>query len=131
MSRRIPPGNWCGLRVAKNFVEKFRGNYLQCLANNLPEPGVVRDYLAEAPQTPPSNPPRPPLLKGRFGIETGSNRCRIDVESMSNRCGIDPGVISTVLWQGMSEAKDQLLTHRKHERGPSHQRCEECLLVRA
>ena len=37
------------------------------------------------PRTPPSNPPRPPLLMGRLGIETGSNQ-GIDVESMSNRC---------------------------------------------
>ena len=33
--------------------------------------------------TPPSNPPRPPLLRGRFGIEIGSNQ-KIDVELMFN-----------------------------------------------
>ena len=44
------------------------------------------------PGTPPSNPPRPPLLRGQFGIEIGSsdrklmsNQCRIDAESMPNR----------------------------------------------
>ena len=42
---------------------------------------------AQAPRTPPSNPPRPPLLRGRFGIKTGSNPA-IDVESMSNRSWI-------------------------------------------
>ena len=33
------------------------------------------------------NPPRPPLLRGRFDIEIRSNE--IDVESMSNQCRID------------------------------------------
>ena len=41
------------------------------------------------PRTPPLNPPRSPLLRGRFGIEIGSNQ-EIDVESTSNRCRIDP-----------------------------------------
>ena len=40
---------------------------------------------AQACRTPPSNPPRPPLLKGLFGIEISSNqegdRCRIDAKS--------------------------------------------------
>ena len=50
-------------------------------------------YQAQNPQTSPSNPPRPPLLRGRFGIDSTSiswfdpisisNRC--DVESMPNR----------------------------------------------
>ena len=47
---------------------------------------VVRGLLGTAPPNPtPSNPPRPPRLRCRFGIEVGSNRCRIDVESMPNR----------------------------------------------
>ena len=52
--------------------------------------GLIRH---RPPRTPPSNSPGPPLLKGRLGIETGSNqktsmsnRC----QSMLNRCQIDP-----------------------------------------
>ena len=50
--------------------------------------------------TPPSNPPSPPLLRGRFGIDLTSIRHRFDidfliwpyfaVESMLNRCQTDP-----------------------------------------
>ena len=50
----------------------------------------VRGLLGTAPQGPhPSNPPRPPLFRGRFGIEIGSNQ-EIDVESMLNGYQIDP-----------------------------------------
>ena len=48
---------------------------------------LVRGLLGTGPP-PPSNPPRPPLLSGQFGIEIGSNQ-DIDVKSMSNRCRID------------------------------------------
>ena len=61
---------------------------------------LVRGLLGTGPPAPPSNPPRPPLLKGRFGIDSTSNRhrnrvksgnrCRIDVKSMLKRCEIDP-----------------------------------------
>ena len=54
--------------------------------------GLIRH---RPPGTPPSNPPRPPLLSGRFGIDSASIRHRfdiltlfrgrIDVESMLNR----------------------------------------------
>ena len=47
---------------------------------------LVRGLLGTGPRT--SNPPRPPLLTGRFGIEIGSNQ-EIDVESMSSPCRID------------------------------------------
>ena len=45
---------------------------------------LVRGLLGTG-RTPPSNPPCPPLLRGQFGIEIGSNQ-EIDVESMSKRC---------------------------------------------
>ena len=52
----------------------------------------VVKWACTGPQTPPSNPPRPPLLRGRFGIDLTSIRHRnrlnqeIDAETMSNRC---------------------------------------------
>ena len=61
---------------------------------------VVRGLLGTDLQTPPSNPPRPGLLRGRFGIDLTSIRHwfdidfliwpYFDVESMSSRCQIDP-----------------------------------------
>ena len=51
--------------------------------------GFVRCLLGTGPRTPPSNPPRPPLLRGQFRIELESNQ-EIDVESMSDRYQIDP-----------------------------------------
>ena len=47
--------------------------------------GLIRH---RPPRTPPSNSPRPSLLRGQFGIEIGSNQ-EIEVESMSSRCQID------------------------------------------
>ena len=43
--------------------------------------GFIRHRLPD----PPSNPPRPLLLRGRFGIDIGSNQ-EIDLESISNQC---------------------------------------------
>ena len=47
----------------------------------------VRGLFGTDPATPPLNPPRPPRLLGRFGIEVGSNQ-EIDVELTLNRCQI-------------------------------------------
>ena len=61
----------------------------------LQEARFVRGLLGTGPPDPPSNTPRPPLLRGRFGIDSTSIRHRnrvksgIDVGSMLNRCEID------------------------------------------
>ena len=81
-------------RLCNDFFETFRGFGVLGSVDGEGDPNSSLSYnnLSAACEgfirhrTPPSNPPRPPLLRGRFGIEIGSNE-EIDVESMLNRCG--------------------------------------------
>ena len=43
-------------------------------------PRCVRAYWAQTPRTSPSNPPRPPLLRGRFGIDSALIRHWFDID---------------------------------------------------
>ena len=63
-------------------LANIRQNYLNLA---LPCEGFIRHSPS---QTPPSNPPRPPLVRGRFGIDLTSIRHRFDI-AMSNRCRIN------------------------------------------
>ena len=80
-----------------NFGPQIPRLVAACHIAILPLWGV---YYAQPHRTPPSNPPRPPLLRGPFGIDMKSNQ-EIDVESMLNWCPIDP-------WEGEGEADSRV-----------------------
>ena len=80
--KMFTPGH-LGVRV-RNVSRKFDQKvYVYVVFSSLVydvEPKLVRGLLGTDPWTPPSNPSRPPLLMGRFGIDSVSIPRRFDID---------------------------------------------------